>query len=352
MKNVNLICPINQLGYGQVSFSVFKYLSKKTNLSLFPLGQIDPGSEEYIDLIKLGLEKAQLFDKNAPSIKIWHQNDMALSVGNGLRIGFPIFELNKFSNIEKHHLESLDKIFVASNWAKEKILDNINISSENVHIIRFGCDFSVSRPINKKSTTTKFFTCGKWEYRKGHDFLVEVFNKAFTENDNVELHLMCTNPFLPPEAVKSWEGLYRNSKLSSKIFFVPRVKSHAEVINIMQSMDCGVFLSRAEGWNLELFEMICCGKPVIATNYSAHTEYCNENNANLIDINSLEPAYDGFWFNGKIGEWANLGKDQLDQAVEYMRNIHKNYKLNMYGWETTRKQFTWEKSVGEILNVV
>ena len=35
----------------------------------------------------------------------------------------------------------------------------------------------------------------------------------------------------------------------------------------MAGADCGIFLSRAEGWNLGLLEMMAMGKPVITTNY-------------------------------------------------------------------------------------
>ena len=56
----------------------------------------------------------------------------------------------------------------------------------------------------------------------------------------------------------------------------------------MAKTDCGVFPARAEGWNLELLEMMSCNKPVIATNYSAHTEFCDDKNCMLIDIEDME----------------------------------------------------------------
>jgi hypothetical protein len=39
-----------------------------------------------------------------------------------------------------------------------------------------------------------FLNVGKWEYRKGHDVLLEAFNKAFEPTDNVRLVMNCHNP--------------------------------------------------------------------------------------------------------------------------------------------------------------
>ena len=66
---------------------------------------------------------------------------------------------------------------------------------------------------------TVFFNCGKWEVRKGHDVLVEAFNLAFSELDNVELWMMCENPFFDEKEQSDWIGLYKNSKLGKKLDF-------------------------------------------------------------------------------------------------------------------------------------
>lgn len=345
--------PLNQLGYGQVGINVTKSLSDKCNLSLCPIGGIELTSEQDISLIRNTVYNSKFLDFDAPCIKIWHQHDMSTFMGRGERIGFPIFELDNFTNVERHHLESLDRIFVASQWAKDVICNTINTSGIHVNVIPFGQNVRLNKPkFNSANPTTKFFTCGKWEIRKGHDKLIEAFNRAFEDSDNVELYMMCTNPFLDEKETLKWKRLYMDSKLGHKVRFISRVKTHDEVINIMNDMDCGVFISRAEGWNLELLEMICCGKPVIATNYSGHTEFCDENNALLVYADKLEPAYDGIWFDGKGGNWAHLGDRQIDQVVEHMRAVHKQIFINDVGFNETKSQFTWNNTATEILKYV
>jgi len=123
------------------------------------------------------------------------------------------------------------------------------------------------------------------------------------------------------------------------------------VYKVMAKVDCGIFPSRAEGWNLELLEMISCGKNVITTNYSAHTEFCSPENSFLVNIENTESAFDGKWFNGKIGNWASISKKEIDCFVEYMRHVHSAKPTNSNGHETGKK-FSWLNSARSILKYV
>jgi glycosyltransferase involved in cell wall biosynthesis len=349
---LNLIGPINQLGYGIATLNILKSISKIDPVAFWPISQPQVTNKEDFDLIQYSMQNATLPDFNSPCIRIWHQNDMAQFVGKGKKIGMPIFELDEFTKIEKHHLSNLDNIFVCSSWAKEIILSNISISQENVCVIPLGVDNEIFKPSQLNNNKTIFFNCGKWEIRKGHDVLIESFNKAFDDTDNVELWMMCENPFLNKEEEQIWKNMYINSKLGSKIKIIPRVETQQEVYNIMSKVDCGVFPARAEGWNLELLEMMACGKHVITTDYSAHKEFCNNNNAFLIPIDSKEKAYDGKWFHGQ-GNWAKFEKKQKDYLSEYLRdfyikNTKKEISINSNGIETA-KRFNWDNSAKEIL---
>lgn len=354
--NINIVSPINQLGYGISSLNVVKELSKDNNISLFMIGQPQVTNQEDADTISKCIKNAQMFDSNAPCIKIWHQHDMAQFAGRGKRIGFPIFELDKFNDVEKHQLESLDIIFVCSDWAKGVVLKNIKTTESKVTVIPLGVDCSIFKPSEMpKDSPTRFFNCGKWEIRKGHDVLIDIFNSAFNEEDNVELFMMCENPFCTEQEQKEWINLYKNSKLGSKIHIIPRQNTQQEVYNIMSQTHCGIFPARAEGWNLELLEMMACGKQVITTDYSAHTEFCNSNNSLLIPIKDTETAYDGKWFHGQ-GNWAKIDDNAKGRAISHMRKIHDlningNLTINNDGIKTA-KEFSWKNTARRILDVL
>ncbi len=358
INKINLIAPINQLGYGLVGLNILRALSEFSEVSFWPIGapECDPSHH---DLVKTAIKNSHTPDFTAPCIRIWHQNDMAQFVGSGLKIGFPIFELDRFNDIERHHLRHLDKIFVCSSWAKDVCIEQEVVSEENIHVIPLGVDSGLfasvfqDKPDNDKKTI--FFNCGKWEVRKGHDILVKAFNKAFSREDNVELWMLCTNIFFSENENLEWQNLYTSSDLGEKVFIIPRQQSQKDVYNIMRKTDCGVFPARAEGWNLELLEMMACGKHVIATNYSAHTEFCNEQNCLLVEAKEKEEAFDGKWFKGQ-GNWAKISESEIESISKHMQLIHESKQNNTLGVNhaglETAKKYSWNNSAREIINAL
>ena len=359
--SINLSCPINQLGYGLSGLNITKSLiDLKQDVSLFPIGNIE-ATDEHTDMLKSAIGSARTPDWKAPSIKMWHQHDMAQFVGNGTKYGFPIFELDRFTDLELHHLHYLDNWIVTSQWGKDIIIESLSkirgedYVKEHTHIVPLGVDREVFREATSHKEETIFFNCGKWEVRKGHDVLIKAFNEAFNEDDNVELWMMCDNPFYPEEENFKWERLYRSSKLGEKVRIIPRQKTQQDVYNVMTQTDCGVFPARAEGWNLELLEMMSCGKNVIATNYSAHTEFCNKDNCLLVDTEEKEDAVDGFWFRGQ-GQWASIKEKEISSLAEHMRTVHEqkkadNLKMNQSGVDTA-KQFSWANSAEKVVKAI
>ena len=354
---LNIISPINQLGYGITGLNICKSLSKLGQVSLWPIGQPNVTNQEDADLISELISNSRIPDFDAPCIRIWHQHDMSQFVGRGLKVGFPIFELDSFNKVEAYHLNYLDRVFVCSEWAKGVVDDQTNINSENIHVIPLGVDTNIFNKDhgyadNHLDKPTVFFNCGKWELRKGHDIIVEAFNSAFSESDNVELWMMCENPFFSESEQSEWISLYKDSKLGKKIRIISRKETQEEVYNIMLQTDCGIFPSRAEGWNLELLEMMACGKQVIATNYSAHTEFCTKENSILIESDEKEVAYDGRWFHGDGGKWLSHSKDTLSQISQAMKSVHNNPKtVNLAGISTARR-YSWENSAKKILEAL
>ena len=352
MNHIKLIAPINSLGYGVAGYNLFKEL-----FNLYPSTALYPISNpEFVDdYIASGLKNriTSALHKHSPCVKIWHQNDIHSFVGQGKHIGFPIFELTEFSEEEKISMAHCDKLFVCSEWAKNVLYNQNGWSCPPVHVVPLGVDSDIFKPFSSSRQPTVFFNCGKWEKRKGHDILLECFNFAFEADDNVELWMMCDNPFIGQNNEK-WMNLYKNSPMGHKIRFIPRQKTHKDVYNIMKQTDCGIFPARAEGWNLELLEMMSCGRFVIATNYSAHTEFCNKDNCYLVDPDGLEPAFDGVFFSGSHGEWASLQKPAKEQIINHMKTVHKTKQngqqtVNIEGIKTAQK-FSWRNSAQELIN--
>jgi glycosyltransferase involved in cell wall biosynthesis len=350
MKNLNLFCPINGTGYGITSLNITKALSEFLNISLFPLGNsIDCNSENDQKLVKQLLNNNSTFDYSAPCLKIWHQYDLATRIGNGHYYTFPFFEIDKLTPREIHHLNYSDFIFVASSWGK-KILQNNGVTKP-VFVAPLGVDMSIFNvPENKiliEKDIYRFFHIGKWEHRKSQDILLQAFDAAFTVDDKVELCLLPFNPFLSEDENNYWFNLVDNCKLKDKIKIFGRLQTQYQVAEFISHCDCGVFVSRAEGWNNEIIESMAMNKPVIVTNYSAHTEYCNIDNAYLVDIDETEPANDGKWFNG-FGNWAKITNEQIEQIVHYMKHVYTNHINTNQNGVLTAKHYSWNNTANII----
>ena len=357
MKKINFFGPINSLGYGVASYNIWKNLSNISDICLFTIGNNISlpvqSSDEIINKIRQDLNKAANYNVHAPCIKIWHEHDLAERIGKGPLYSYPFFEVNKFNDRRKNHLKSSDHIIVASKWAQQILSKELG-SNSNTYVVPCGVDRNIFNDENDIVNTVKciFLNCGKWELRKGHDILHKAFKQAFQNNESVELWMMTENPFLSETETKHWQHLYQDNRIK----LISRVSTQQELASIMNRSFCGVFPSRAEGWNLEAIEMMSCGKDIIITNYSAHTEFCNNENSHLIDIIEEEPIYDGKWFVGDNGTWACLDNHPYDQLISHFKTIYNKWKDNPYyinqrGIDTSKK-LSWENAANNILNIM
>jgi glycosyltransferase involved in cell wall biosynthesis len=351
---LNYYCPINTTSYGLVSLNILKGLIKNGyEISYFPIGGIQISNQEEYDIVQDLMNKQLDYDELAPCLKIWHQFDLANRIGRGQYFGFPIFELNQFNKTELAHLRAPHTLIVCSKWAQEIIREQTGRDS---YVVPLGVDTSIFKPTPyERSENCIFFNCGKIELRKGHDILADAFSKAFEPKDNVQLWMAWSNPFLTEEETKEWENSYLSTKMGEHIKFVPRLKTQADLANVMGRTTCGVFPSKAEGWNLELLEMMAVGRQVICTDYSAHTEFASSDNAFLIPITKMETAFDGKFFHGQ-GEWGEIDDHAIDTLVAHMRVIYDKWKhgtdlFNNEGVETAN-QFTWDNSVNKLMEIL
>jgi len=356
--NLTIRGPYNNLGYGIACRNILRELSSQAECHYFPIGSpTDIYDQSEADWLKKLISSNHFLSQNEPSLTIWHEHSLIeQSIGKGPRIGYPFFELDLLDGRQRDNLNFMDKVFVASKWAKS-VLENNNISVP-IEVIPLGVDTEVFQPqSNKTDEVFRFLNIGKIEKRKGHDILCGLFNKAFTPEDNVELYLMWNNPFLSQENVKKWEQKYLSSPMGkeNKIFFIPPVSTPTHVANIINQAHCGIFPTRAEGFGLPILETMACGIPIITTYCSALTEFCDDQNSFLVKPKEIEWAQDGIWFH-KQGRWSSFTKNDVDLFITHMRDIYNISKtssklVNIYGIETAKK-FTWKNTAQKIIDYI
>jgi glycosyltransferase involved in cell wall biosynthesis len=345
MKPIYLTAPINDLSYGIVSRNILDELVKKRTVLLSVLGRQEILNKNIHESIR-NFQEVKV-DNITSSVKIYHQFDLAHHIGKGNHIGFPFFELDEFSDLEKKHLSLQDVILVASNWAKEIVESQIETKCE---VVPLGVDTDIFYPNPQHTNSCVFLNIGKMEYRKGHDIILKACKRVFKGKNDCMLWMVSNNPFVD---CSSFEKEYRQT-LGSNVAFLPKVSNQNEIAAIINRSNYGIYPFRSEGWGLPIMESLACGLPVAATNYSAPTEYLTEDNSYMINHRDMEPAFDGTFFDGSIGRWAKLDEKYEDDLVDIMEHMYSEWKngdhiVNLKGIETSL-MYTWEKTVEGILD--
>ncbi len=344
---LSLISSHSRTGYGVTGAHLLRALQQRgVPVAFFPLGMVDralAGNSQLQQAITL----QDAFRSDVPSVRLSQQFDLAMHVGRGAHVAYTIFELDTFTQRELHHLTEQDAIFVCSDWARHMCLVN-GLADKPIHIVPLGVDRSIFNERiqpRRRWPETVFMQIGKLEPRKGQLDLLRAFEAAFSSKDAVRLVLACGNPFIARDELDRQLIPFRTSPMANRITLVTgELPTQMDVAELMAAADCGVFAARAEGWNLEALEMLSMGKAVIATDYSAHTEFMHAGNARLVSIDHLEPAFTG----RHPGRWAAWQEAQHEQLVVHLRDVHTHKQQgsltdNPEGIATART-FSWEST--------
>jgi glycosyltransferase involved in cell wall biosynthesis len=106
----------------------------------------------------------------------------------------------------------------------------------------------------------------------------------------------------------------------ARVLVVDRVLERSELNSLMDLCDCYVSLHRSEGFGLTMAEAMALGKPVIATAYSANTEFMNSGNSFPVRYELVRLDRDhGPYFRG--GVWA---EPSVEHAAELMRYVYED----------------------------
>lgn len=377
---MNYIAGLNETGYGVVARNLFRELTKIQPVKLLPIGRIslDVTAGDDIEIVKKSLSLKE--PEGTPSLKVWHHfNDFDNWPATGPRHLYTFFENINFSNTEIDYLNSLDSIFVASKWAKNVLQTSNKFAHPGysevkcpIHVVNPGVNKDIFHkdvkpmPLNIGPNTFVVANCGKWEIRKGHDVLLEIFHKAFSRNDDVILIMNCQNhlnipgQFNGPAVSEEWANYYEQSDMgkAGKIFVNRQsFRSQQQLAQFFAAAHVGLFPIRAEGWNLEAVEMLSMGKSIITTAYSAALEYYKWPGVYSVPTMRQEIPYDPPFFNG-TGIWASFTNEEINMFASHLRLCYDKYRAGQLEpidcpvpeWSDTARQI-WDAITHDVPKV-
>lgn len=158
------------------------------------------------------------------------------------------------------------------------------------------------------------YDSGSVAERKNPMGVIDAYKKAFPkENSSVGLVVKMKSSSAEEERkVRKALSGYEN------IYFIQEVLTKEQVDSLISCVDVLVSLHRAEGFGLPIAEAMLLGTAVIATNWSANTEFMNEQVSCMVGYSRKELEQDiGPYKKGQF--WA---EPDLEQAVTYMKRLY------------------------------
>jgi glycosyltransferase involved in cell wall biosynthesis len=196
----------------------------------------------------------------------------------------------------------------------------------------------------------KFLHISSGYPRKGTDILIKAFSEEFNASDNVSL-IIKGFPH-PLNQAPRWVEEATSRPNSPEIELVNRDISDQDLAALFNSVDAGVYPTRAEGFGLPIAESMLQGLPTIATNYGAHLDFFNETNGYPIDFH-LVPAVESQLANSG-GKWAEPSTADLKRLMRevYEQRGSDAMQAKLEQAKQAAIKLTWQRSARSFLQVI
>ncbi len=348
MTNVLIRGPIlTQSGYGVHCRQVFKWLKTKKNCNIYvqptPWGinpwYVNPDElNGLVGEIMKCTREVNIKPDISFQVQLPDEWDPQAAIKN---VGVTAFvECDKGNPAWLSHCNAMDHIVVPSNFVKKSMMNTGPVSTP-VSVIpeSFPAAFKDIEPFSLDIPTKfNFLVFGQITAtdpetdRKNTLNTVKWLYEAFRKDPDVGIILKAnhgTNSKMDKKLVKK---LLKNhlSQINyngvPKIYLLHGYLKETEIAGLYKNSDvkCLVSTTRGEGFGLPLLEAAACGLPVMATNWSAHTEFLNHGKWLPIDYNLTtipQARADGRIFMPGM-RWADPDKRSFVKRINKFRKGH------------------------------
>lgn len=119
-------------------------------------------------------------------------------------------------------------------------------------------------------------------YRKNPEGVLHAFADALGDCADAKIVFKTMNTKRCPVYAARLHALAVDLGIASRVVFIDTFISQDELVALTDACDVYISLHRGEGFGLGIAEAMSLGKPVVVTDYSAPTEFCNSENSLLV----------------------------------------------------------------------
>ena len=237
-------------------------------------------------------------------------------LGGHYNIAFWLWELAEFPREWVDYCTLFDEIWTPSEFVSEAVR---RVTDKKVFTIPYPVEAPYEKNLGRAHFNLpddRFLVLTMYDFysvseRKNPHGAIRAFKEAFQPGEKVGLVIKINHP-----DPASQQALL--SELSGyKVYFVEGLRPKEEVNALLQCVDVFVSLHRGEGFGLVLAEAMLLGTVTVATNYSANTEFQDQNSACLVDY-TLVPIEKEYWPYRKGALWAD---PDLHAASQMLRRL-------------------------------
>lgn len=322
---LNLIGPVDSAtGLGQ-SFRLIERVVRETDVPylIYNCAQNTKNKielNEYSDMISAQLKY---------SVNLWHINLSEFAQTYAMmgkqsfdchyNIAFWLWELEEFPDEWVPYINLLDEIWTPSEFISNSIRKK---TDKPVHTI----PYYVTAKADTEAYGRGYFSLPKDKFlflmmydslsvkeRKNPEGVIQAYRKAFpSERDDVGLVIKINSA--DDHEINYLKKMLKGYK---NVYFICQNLAKVQVNSLVACVDTFVSLHRAEGFGLVMAEAMLNHTPVIATNWSANTEFMNPEVACMVGYKMLTLENDILPYRRGM-QWADAN---IEEAADFMKRL-------------------------------
>jgi glycosyltransferase involved in cell wall biosynthesis len=339
-------------GYGSASCNIMLWMDK-LGLDVYPINMYPSSTNirtlptRIVELMQKKEEPGDLMYYVNPAFAKFHPRFKGQPI-----VVMSMLETTKIPDIWAKRYSETQLVHNPSQWGKE-VFKSCGVTTE-IEVMNLGVPPEKVNYIEREFNTPFIFLFVAVEIndaRKNATGLVSAFCKAFEGNPDVELWIKTKTRWNWPVPE------------DDNIVIIEGEATQEEMNEFMEKANCFVFPTKGEGFGLPPLEAMATGLPVIATNYSAMTEYLSPEVAYLLDIKYMEDIdqraqtssgshnYHVGTFGEGIGQWAIPDEEHLAQLmVEVYENYDEASVRGFNAYKMVQQEWTYDKKVSNIIS--
>lgn len=242
------------------------------------------------------------------------------------------------------------KLFLpSSSFARDIFIKN-GVNPSITEVLPHGIDLNKYNPqipaqnLNSKKFT--FLCVSAPHYRKGLDILLKAFGEEFATIEEVELIIKTQ---IPKKKAPYELDIRKVLDETRKNIALPRVRVVTEyypsLAPLYRAAHAYVSPTHSECFGLTELEAVCCGLPVIVTNYGGYLDFLNKDNSFLVNQRPMYAKRNmQYWHYHPKSVCADPDIQDLKNQMRYVFN---NYKVAQQkakrAYEQIAHEYTWDK---------